>query len=388
MGAMGRLRRGFEDRFGHRPEVAVRAPGRVNLIGEHTDYNDGLVLPCAIDRDAFVLAARRSDGVVRVFSENRDEERRFELACLERHPGAETDWSDYVKGVVWALVGRGYETRGLDLVVSSRVPVGAGLSSSAAFTVALATVVPLAEGWSLPARTRAEIAHQAESAYLGLGSGILDQFASALGERDHALAIDCRSRVVRPISMPPGAVCLLVSDSGIRHSLADAGSGYRTRVAECREVREIGGVESLRDWAPEDLSHLASKLEPTLFRRVRHVICENQRVLDFCAQLEAGDLRAAGELLREGHCSLRDDYEVSIPELDALCELADAEPGVYGSRLTGAGFGGCALHLVDPEQAEDVADALGHGFEQRYGRRPAVLSIVTADGAGEIALDA
>lgn len=388
MGAMGRLRQGFEDRFGRRPEVAARAPGRVNLIGEHTDYNDGLVLPCAIDRDTLALAARRSDGVVRVFSQNREEERRFELSRLERESGDETDWGDYVKGVVWALAGRGYETQGLDLAVSSRVPVGAGLSSSAALTVALATAVPLAEGWSLPARTRAEVAHQAESEYLGLGSGILDQFASALGERDRALAIDCRSRVVRPIAMPPGAVSLLVSDSGIRHALADPGSGYRTRVAECREAREIGGVESLRDWNPEDLSDLSSRLEPALFRRVRHVVRENQRVLDFCVALESGDLRAAGALLCEGHCSLRDDYEVSIPELDALCELADAQPGVYGSRLTGAGFGGCALHLVDPEQAEDVADALGDGFEQHYGRRPGVISVVTADGAEPLLLDA
>jgi len=253
--------------------------------------------------------------------------------------------------------------------------------------VALATVVTRLEDWPLSARTRAEVAHQAESEFLGLGSGILDQFASALGERDRALAIDCRSRAVRAIAMPPGEVGLLVSDSGIRHALADAGSGYRTRVAECREACEVGGVESLRDWAPEDLPRLASRLEPALYRRVRHVVMENQRVLDFCVALESGDLPAAGELLREGHGSLRDDYEVSVPELDVLCELADAQPGVYGSRLTGAGFGGCALHLVDPKRAEDAADALADGFEQRYGRRPAVISIATADGASPLALE-
>ena len=179
---------------------------------------------------------------------------------------------------------------------------------------------------------------------------------------------------------------MLVSDSGIRHSHAEADSGYRMRVGECREALEIGGADSMRDWTPEDLPRLESLLEPALFRRVRHVISENERVVDFCAAMESSDLSAAGAIIREGHRSLRDDYDVSIPELNTLCELADAQPGVYGSRLTGAGFGGCALHLVDPARAEDVAGAVTDGFEQRYGRRPPVLSIETADGAGEIDL--
>jgi galactokinase len=385
--ALGRLRRSFEDRFERRPEVAARAPGRVNLIGEHTDYNDGLVLPCAIDRETIAVAARRTDGVVRVFSENRGEDCKFEVGRVGGpRSNSTTHWSDYVKGVVFALAAAGHETRGLDLAVSSRVPIGAGLSSSAAFTVSLTTLFSLAEGWELPGRQRAEIAHRAKSEYLGIGSGILDQFASALGERDRALVIDCRSRVVRPIAMPAGRTCLLISDSGIRRSLADADSGYLKRVAECREAAEICGASSLRDWTPDDLPRLESLLEPALFRRVRHVISENERVIDCCAALESSDLVAAGAIIRDGHRSLRDDYEVSIPELDALCEMADAQPGVYGSRLTGAGFGGCVLHLVDPERAEDVADAVSDGFEQHYGRRPPIVEIETADGASEIAL--
>ncbi|MFP6627606.1 MAG: galactokinase [Myxococcota bacterium] len=386
MAVLGRLRRSFEDRFERRPELAARAPGRLNLIGEHTDYNDGLVLPCAIDRETLVVAARRTDGVVRVFSENRAEECSFEVGRVDRPSNSANHWSDYLRGVVFVLAAAGHETRGLDLVLSSNVPVGAGLSSSAALTVSVATIFSLAEGWDLPARERAEIAHRAESEYLGIGSGILDQFASALGERDRALVIDCRSRDVRPIALPVGATRLLVSDSGVRHSHVEANSGYRMRVSECREALEIGGADSLRDWTPDDLPRLESLLEPALFRRVRHVISENERVVDFCAAMESSDLSAAGAIIRAGHRSLRDDYDVSIPELNTLCELADAQPGVYGSRLTGAGFGGCALHLVDPESADEVAGAVTDGFEQRYGRRPPVLSIETADGAGEIDL--
>ncbi len=386
LAALARLRLSFEDRFARLPEFAVRAPGRLNLIGEHTDYNDGLVLPCAIDRETIVVAAPRSDGVVRVFSENRAEECSFEAPRLSLSPNSATHWSDYVRAVVLILAAAGHETRGLDLALSSSVPVGAGLSSSAALTVSVATIFSLAEGWELPARERAEVAHRAESECLGIGSGILDQFASALGERDRALAIDCRSREVRPIAMPPGATRLLVSDSGIRRAHVEADSGYRMRVSECREILEIIGAGSLRDCTTDDLPRLQSLLEPALFRRARHVISENDRVVGFCDAMESSDLAAAGAIIRAGHHSLRDDYDVSIPELDVLCELADAQPGVYGSRLTGAGFGGCALHLVDPVRAEDVVDAVVDGFEQRYGRRPAVLSIETADGACEIDL--
>jgi galactokinase len=376
----------FARRFGRPPELGARAPGRVNLIGEHTDYNDGLVLPCAIDRETIALAARRDEGRVRIHSESEGDERSFEIARVEEERAPRSPhWSDYAKGVVFALRERGLEPRGLDLYVSSRVPVGAGLSSSAALTVALATVFDLAEGWGLAARERAEIAHRAESHYLGIGSGILDQFASALGRRDHALLVDCRSREVRSVAMPRDRTCLLVADSGVRRALADADSGYRRRVRECRAAAQGAGVASLRDVPPNSLDALERTLEPCAYRRLRHVVRENERVRECCRALEAGDLERVGEILRAGHRSLRDDYEVSIPELDALCEIADETPGVYGSRLTGAGFGGCTLHLVDAARASEVAACVAEGFRVRFGRRAPIALVRTADGAGPLA---
>jgi galactokinase len=391
------LRAAFAERFGRAPEQGARAPGRVNLIGEHTDYNEGLVLPFAIDRETFALAARRDDDRVVVWSANRNEASGFEVTSVgDERPRGPGHWSDYVRGVVFAFGERAGPVPGMDLAVASRVPIGAGLSSSAAFTVALATLFSLVGERPLSPEERAEIAHRAESEYLGVGSGILDQFASALGRRDRALLLDCRSRAVRAIAMPPGRTCVLVADSGVRRSLAEADSGYRRRVAECAAALEAArgariapaDARALRDLAPADLPALERALPPTLFRRVRHVVSENERVSTCSAALEAGDLAAAGAVIREGHRSLRDDYEVSIPALDALCEMADALPGVHGSRLTGAGFGGCTLHLVEPEAASEVASRLAGGFARRFGRRPPIVRIETADGAGPVGLGA
>jgi galactokinase len=393
--AFAALRATFASRFARAPETAARAPGRVNLIGEHTDYNGGLVLPCAIDRDTLVVAARRRDGRLRIWSENEREERSFEMSSVGGvHPAGATHWSDYVRGVVFAFREAGHALPGLDVAISSRVPIGAGLSSSAAFTVALATTFAHAAGLDLDAPARAWLAHRAESVFLGIGSGVLDQFASALGGRDLALLIDCRSHDVRRVPLPARRTCLLVADSGVRRALADAGSGYRQRVAECRtalaDARAFGlappGASSLRDLRLEDLPRLEAGLPGVLFRRARHVLGENERVLACAAALEAGDLGTAGEVLRAGHRSLRDDYAVSIPELDALCELGDGLPGVFGSRLTGAGFGGCTLHLADPASADEVARALALAFERRFGRRPPIVRVETADGAGTLPL--
>ena len=373
----------FARRFGRGAELAVRAPGRVNLIGEHTDYNEGWVLPCAIDRDTVVLAARRADARLRIHSRERDETREVEPGRLARRG----DWVDYLQGVVFVLRERGHAVGGLDLLVASEVPLGSGLSSSAALCVALVTALGAAQGLALGPEERARLAHRAENEFVGVACGIMDPFASALGRRDHALRLDCRSGEATAVPLPAASLAWLVAHSGTERRLAQG--GYGDRVGECRRAFEAAvaagitppGARALRDLTPADLPGLERRLDSLLFRRARHVIGENERVLAFCRRLSAGQIESAGGLLRESMRSLRDDFEVSTPELDALCEVADALPGVYGSRLTGAGFGGCTLHAVAPAAAGEVAERLALGFQRRCGRRPPVLRVRAADGA-------
>ena len=385
-GAAARLREAFRERAGREPELLVRAPVRVNLIGEHTDHQEGLVLPCAIDRDTLVAAAPRADGVVRAFSLDLGAETHFRV----RHPERRRDWSDYLQGAVHALAERGLGVAGAELGVASAVPRESGLSSSAALGVAVVRALDRLHGFGLDAEGVARVAHRGERDFVGTGCGIMDQAASALGRAGHVLRIDCRSLEVEAV--PAGAgLALLIADSGVPRRLAEG--GYRTRVDECAEalsrLRAAGlapGARALRDLGPEDLPAAARALPETLFRRVRHVVTENARVDATCAALRAGDLAAVGARLREGMASLRDDFAVSTPELDHLCALADARAGVFGSRLTGAGFGGCTLHLVRPDAAEAVAEALAAGFAARFGRRPPVLRVRPADGVSTLPL--
>jgi galactokinase len=377
------LVREFRLRFGRAPEVAARAPGRVNLIGEHTDYNEGLVLPCAIDRETLVLASRRADERVCVYSRERGEERHFDARAPERSG----DWLDYVQGVFFALREGGFATGGFDVAVASEVPLESGLSSSAALELAVATAVAQRLGLGLDATARCHLAHRAETGFAGVPCGIMDQFASGLARRDNALRIDCRSLEVTAIPWPAARLRLLIAHSGVRRALA--AGGYAERRRQCGEALEAArrafvappGATALRDLGREHLDDLERALPPLLFRRARHVICENARVDATCAALALGDLDAVGAQLCDGMRSLRDDFEVSTPELDGLCELADAAPGVYGSRLTGAGFGGCTIHLVEPAAAEAAAAAIAGGFERRFGRRPRVLTANLAEGA-------
>ncbi len=381
------LERRFERRHGGPPRVAVRAPGRVNLIGEHTDYNEGLVLPCAVDRDTLVCAAPRADRRCRVFSLELGAEAEFDLDALARRG----DWVDYVQAPLFALAERGHALPGLDLGVTSRVPLESGLSSSAALGVGVAAAADRAAGLGLEPVDWARVAHRGESHFVGVGCGIMDPFASALGRADHALRIDCRSQEVRAVPLAAAAVRLLIAPSGVRRQLAQG--GYRERVAECSAALDVAraagiappGSSALRDLGPGALPALERVLEPRLLRRVRHVVSENARVDAFCEALAKGDLAAAGALLRAGMASLRDDYEVSTPELDLLCELGDAAPGCHGSRLTGAGWGGCTLHLVDAAASEAVAERIAAGFAERFGRRPEILTARIADGAGALA---
>ena len=376
-----RLSAEFTRRFGG-PEVCwARAPGRVNLIGEHTDYSGGLALPCAIEPSTWVLAApsRGSSGQVRVWSEALGEAR-FDPARPEWR-GA---WSDYVAGA-FAVCGEaaGEPLPAIDLVIGSDVPLGAGLSSSAALEVALVFALSGALGRSIGAREAAERAHRVETEFVGVPCGVMDQLASACCEGGHALRIDCRSGELRAVPIA-AEVALLVVQSGVERALADG--RYAARVAECAAALErvravLPAATSLRDVDPQALGELEPRMPAVPFRRLRHVVTENARVDAFAAALAAADLPAAGAQKRAGMASLREDFEVSVPELDTLCALGDEVPGCFGSRLTGAGFGGCTLHLVDPAAAQDVAAHIRAGFERHHGRRPATLQTTPAPGA-------
>ena len=370
------------------PELAARAPGRVNLIGEHTDYNQGLVLPCAIDRGTLGVAARRRDASVRVHSVAVGATGVVEPGRFARGRG----WLDYAGGVVEAFRSEGLPAPGLDVALAGDLPRESGLSSSASLAVALVALLDAAAGTALAPAERARLAWRAESEFVGVPCGRMDQLASALGRRDCALRIDCRDFSVSPVPLPGARLRLLIVDSGVRRRLGSGAYGRRRRECEAAlaEARARGVVPpdtgSWRDVAPERLEALEAALDPGLFRRARHVLTENPRVEATAAALARGDLPGAGAQLRAGMQSLRDDFAVSCPELDALCALGDATPGCYGSRLTGAGFGGCTVHLVDPTRADAVAAAIREGFSAHFGRAPEALLVRAADGASPVAL--
>jgi galactokinase len=378
----------FRARFGGPPEVVARAPGRVNLIGEHTDYNGGLVLPCAITLDTRVLLRARSDDRVRVFSRECREEQGFDASA----PALRHGWIDYVQGVFAALREHGVATGGFELAIESDVPPGAGLSSSAALELALLTAIDRRLALALAPERRCELAHAAEVDFVRVPCGIMDQWVVGLARRDTALRIDCHTRSVRRLAFPGDRVALLIADSGVRRELNAGGLASRSR--ECAEVLEIArragalseSAPGLCALEPEALAELAPLLSPRLLRRARHVTSENRRVEVACCALEVGDFDSVGEALRAGMRSLREDFEVSTPELDRLCALGDIAPGVYGSRLTGAGFGGHSIHLVEPPAARDAADFIASGFEREFGRRPKIQLVRPADGASSTAM--
>jgi galactokinase len=378
------LCRSFEERYERPPRWIARAPGRVNLIGEHTDYQDGLVLPCAIDRATWVAAAPRSDDRVRVASSGWPEPAEFSARDAARS-APEPRWVDYVRGPFAVLARAGTPVPGIDLAIASQVPPESGLSSSAALQVGIALILDATAELGLGAREIALLAHRAEREFVGVACGIMDSFASALGQDGCALRIDCRTRVAEPIPIA-GRVSLLVAQSGVPRQLA--AGGYAERVAECEAALEGAraadvrpGARALRDFVPADLPRLQRALDSTLYRRARHVVEENARVEECCAALTRGDLDRVGMLLRRGMESLRSDFEVSIEELDFLCAAADEIPGCYGSRLTGAGWGGCTVHLVEPDSAARVAAVLADAFAARFSRRPPVLEVRPASGA-------
>jgi galactokinase len=355
----------FGERFpGAPPRVAV-SPGRVNLIGEHTDYNDGFVLPMAIGRVAVVAFRPRDDRVLRAYSVAYDETKDLAIDALAA-PGGH-DWLSYVAGVAWAFGSEGLPVCGLDVVVDGAVPIGAGLSSSAALELATARALAAAAGAPWDPVRMAKLGQSAENRYVGMNCGIMDQFASAACQEGHALLLDCRSLETRPVPVPAGAA-VVVMDTGARRALA--GSAYNDRRAACeRVVAEIAkvspDVRALRDVTVERLEAAKARLDATDFKRASHVVPENQRPVETAHALEAGDLARAGRLMNDSHFSLRDLYEVSCEELDLVTEIARRQPSCYGARMTGAGFGGCAVALVKAADVESFCGAVLSAYEAK-----------------------
>ncbi len=346
----------FRRRFGPGPAVLVRAPGRVNLIGEHTDYNDGFVLPIAIDRQISIALRRRPDGRVVVHSLDYGESVEF---SLDQVTHATRRWAEYVKGVAWVLRDVGCALVGWEGVVGGDVPRGAGLSSSAA--VELATLRACVAASDLPWRPAemARLGQRVENEWIGVRSGIMDQTIIALGRKDHALLIDCRTLDVEPAAIPAG-VTVVVLDTSTRRGLVE--SAYNERRSQCEAAARGLGVPALRDVAAGTFAARSPVLDPMARRRARHVIGENERTLEAAAALRADDVEGVGRLMNASHASLRDDFEVTNPALDAIVAVAQRQPGCFGARMTGAGFGGCAVALV----AADQAVAFVAGVEREY----------------------
>lgn len=365
----------FTDRFGHFPNWIVRAPGRVNLIGEHTDYNDGFVLPMAIDRAVWIALRPRDDRIVSVYSIDYDETGEFSFDRLERgQPG----WIEYLKGTAWSLQEAGYRLTGWDGVLAGDVPLGAGLSSSAALE--MATARALAATGKLPwePAEMAKLGQRAENQWVGVNCGIMDQLISAAGRAGNALLIDCRSLQTEPVPLPRGT-SVVVLDTSTRRGLVD--SAYNERRRQCEEAARLLDVHALRDATTERLERYAGKMDPAVLRRARHVIAENDRTLLAADAMRRGDAVELGRLMHQSHRSLRDDYEVSSDALNAMVECASAQRECFGARMTGAGFGGCAVALVRAEATDDFVRDTAAAYQRKTGHSPAVYVCQAADGA-------
>ena len=372
----------FEALFGDTPRI-FRAPGRVNLIGEHTDYNDGFVMPAAVGFSTYVAIAARPDRKIVIRSEEFPGNFEFDVDCLpEKRTGA---WCDYVVGVASVLQQKGHRLHGANVLVHGEVPLAAGLSSSAALEVASALALMSVDQTQLPLPEVAKLCQQAENNFVGARVGIMDQFVSCMGRVGHALLLDCRSLEFQLVPIPAG-IRLVVCNTMVKHDLATG--AYNTRREECEEgVRYFTkwnpAIRSLRDVSVELLDQHLLDLPVTIAKRCAHVVRENQRTLDTSLALAQEDLARVGRSMRESHDSLRDLYEVSCRELDTMVEAAEGLPGFLGGRMTGGGFGGCTVNLVREDSAEDFAKQIAGRYRQAIGIDPQVYLCTAEDGAGE-----
>ena len=369
----------FRRMFGARPRI-FRAPGRVNVIGEHTDYNDGFVMPAAIEFYTWVAGARRGDRVLEVYSEHFDEKIRLSLDTLAGPP--RRHWSDFVRGVAAVLQNAGYNLAGANLVIYGEIPLGAGLSSSASVEVATGLALSSLSGVDVPGLDLVKLCQKAEHEYAGTRCGIMDQFIAVFGVAGHALMLDCRSLEYRLLPVPR-EFRLVVCNSMVRHELASG--EYNRRRADCEEgvkllQPHLPGIRALRDVAVADLETWKPVLSATVYRRCRHVVMENQRVLEAAQALQSGDADRFGHLMYRSHASLRDDYQVSCKELDLLVDLASSSPGVYGARMTGGGFGGCTVNLVRADAADSFKEHISRAYREVTGIIPEIYVCEPAQG--------
>lgn len=366
----------FTAEFGESPAFIVRAPGRVNLIGEHTDYNDGFVFPMAINRATWIALRPRDDKRVLAISLDMDDQRQFSLDDL-RNP-ADADWIDYLSGVAWALLERGYELRGWEGVVAGDVPIGAGLSSSAALELATARAFFEVSDFEWDAAAMALACQAAENHWLGVNCGIMDQMISAAGVEDRALLIDCRNLETYTAPLPADT-SVVILDTGTRRGLVD--SAYNERRRQCEAAARHFSVSALRDVDKAAFAERAHELDKLRRRRARHVVSENERTLRARDAMRSGEAAALGKLMIESHVSLRDDFEVSSPALDAIVECANAEEACYGARMTGAGFGGCAVALARADGADAFAERVSAAYLAATGNQPTLYITRASRGA-------
>ena len=366
----------FKKKFGSPPALVVRAPGRVNLIGEHTDYNDGFVLPMAIDR-AILIALRPCEGLnVVAYSVDFPEVAEFALGELSQ---TRSGWAEYLKGVAHALQEAGHCLQGWEGVVGGDVPMGAGLSSSAALELATARAFAEVSGieWDPPAM--ALLGQKAENQWVGVNCGIMDQMISATGRDGHAVLIDCRSLELKPVPLPP-ETAVVVLDTSTRRGLVD--SAYNERRSQCESAAAHFGIKALRDVSLEEFEQRCGELDEVTRRRARHVVSEDERTLEAVAAMGRGDAQTMGRLMNESHDSLRDDFEVSSEELNVMAECAQGLDGCYGARMTGAGFGGCAVALIQEGAAEAFVSEISSAYHERSGHTPSIYVCKATDGAG------
>lgn len=383
--ALNEIDRKYSEWFGGPAEFVVRAPGRVNLIGEHTDYNDGFVFPAAIDFDIRMAGSPRPDGQVRAYSATFDQMSTFSLAKIE--PSKDEPWSNYIRGVAQILQAEGHTLRGMNVVVEGTVPISSGLSSSAAMEIASCLAFEAAGDFEIDPVKRALIGQRAEREFVGVQVGIMDQFVSANGRAHHALLLDTRSLQYELVPLPEEGIDIVVGDTNKQRGLVD--SEYNNRRSECEQAvtilkRFYPQVAALRDVGPQQLAEHAADLPNVVYRRARHVITENARVNQSVGALKDGDVQQFGVLMNASHDSLRDDYEVSCLELDVMVEAARKVEGVFGARMTGAGFGGCTVSLVRSENVDEFRQAVGREYKDRTGLDATFYICHASDGAARL----